>query len=78
MKLYVWEDVLTDYTHGVMFALADSVEDARTLLRNNEKFSCNCDYHASAFECSCSYCTDLANEPKVYDDKVSYLVFGGG
>jgi hypothetical protein len=32
LKLYVWEDVLTDYTSGVMFALAESVEEARAML----------------------------------------------
>ena len=32
LKLYVWEDVLWDYTKGVMFALAETVEEARTLI----------------------------------------------
>jgi hypothetical protein len=31
LKLYVWEDVLTDYTSGVMFALAESEEEPRVL-----------------------------------------------
>lgn len=29
MKLFVWEDVLKDYTSGVMFALANTVDEAR-------------------------------------------------
>ena len=29
LKLFVWEDVLTDYTSGVMFALAYDVAGAR-------------------------------------------------
>lgn len=29
MKLYVWYGVLTDYTSGVIFAMASSVESAR-------------------------------------------------
>ncbi len=32
LKLYVWEGVLTDYTSGIAFALAESEEEARNLL----------------------------------------------
>lgn len=32
LKLYVWEGVLTDYTDGVMFALAHNVEEAREVI----------------------------------------------
>lgn len=28
-KLYVWEDVLSDYTSGIAFAVAKSPEEAR-------------------------------------------------
>jgi hypothetical protein len=28
-KLYVWEGVLTDYTDGIIFALAETAEQAR-------------------------------------------------
>ncbi len=33
MRLYVWEGVLTDYTDGVMVAVAPSVAEARKVLR---------------------------------------------
>ena len=33
MRLYIWDDVLTDYSSGIMFALAHSVDEARDLLR---------------------------------------------
>lgn len=33
MKLFVWDRVLCDYTDGLMFALAPTVEAARDLLR---------------------------------------------
>ena len=29
LKMYVWEDVLCDYSCGVMFALAHNVDEAR-------------------------------------------------
>lgn len=32
MKLYVWEDVLTDYTAGIAFALAETEDEARALI----------------------------------------------
>jgi hypothetical protein len=34
MKLYVWENVLTDYTDGIMFALAANEEEARSLIKD--------------------------------------------
>ena len=33
LKLYVWEDVLCDWTCGIMFALAYDVRQARKLIR---------------------------------------------
>lgn len=33
MFLFVWEGVLTDYTDGIMFAVAENVEDARVQFR---------------------------------------------
>lgn len=32
MKLYVWDGVLTDYSSGIMVALAHSVAEARDML----------------------------------------------
>lgn len=32
MKLYLWEGVLRDYSEGVMFALAENEEQARTVI----------------------------------------------
>ena len=33
MKLYVWRDVLTDWSSGVIVAMAHDVEEARQLAR---------------------------------------------
>ena len=35
LKLFVWKNVLCDYTCGVMFALAPDVETARQMLREH-------------------------------------------
>lgn len=32
LKLFVWQNVLTDYSSGIMFALAPDVETARRVI----------------------------------------------
>lgn len=64
LKLYVWEDVLTDWTSGIMFALANSPDQARKVIL---KKSGN----------SISVAQDLAQEPRVIDEPEGFYVFGG-
>lgn len=63
MKLFVWEDVLYDYTPGVMFALAEDVEQARKLILAHTPYVIE---------------EDLAKEPAVYDTPYGLAVWGGG
>jgi len=63
LKLYIWEDVLTDYTPGVMFALAPDVETARKMLLEDTSYIPD---------------EDLSQEPKVYTSPVAVVVWGGG
>lgn len=63
LKLYVWEDVLTDYTSGVMFALATSVDEARNLILKKW------DYVPR---------DDLAREPRCIEAPEGFAVWGGG
>lgn len=65
MKLFVWDGVLTDYTSGIMFAVAASVEEARVKLLEV------CEYIPK---------DDLRREPAVYDcsEPVAYVCWGGG
>ncbi len=64
-KLYVWDDVLTDYTSGVMFAMATSSDEARRYLKEQ------CNYIPDF---------DLEKEPKEYPvtKLVGRVVWGGG
>lgn len=65
LKLYVWEDVLTDYTCGAMFCLAASEEEARELLLEQ-------DNHIPS--------ADIEKQPSIYDpktEKVAFVVWGG-
>jgi hypothetical protein len=67
MKLFVWDNVLTDYTSGIMFAIAPDVEDARKQL-------------IAEWSDLSTVAEDLATEPKVYrtDRRVCRAVWGGG
>lgn len=62
LKLYVWEDVLRDYTCGVMFALARDSAHARRLIA--EKLGYEHD--------------DLRIEPRVVTKAEGFAVYGGG
>ena len=62
LKLFVWEEVLTDYSDGIMFALAENVEEARAEIRNR----------GLVIE------VDLAKEPDVYETPIGFAVWGGG
>ena len=62
LKLYVWEDVLTSFTSGAMFALATSVSDARNLILKK------CEFVSSS---------DLAQEPRCIETPEGFVVWGG-
>lgn len=65
LKLYVWKGVLTDYTSGIMFALARNVKEARELALKDAGGG----PHAES---------DLKQRPKVYHSPVGFAVWGGG
>jgi len=63
--MFVWEDVLTDYTSGMMVAVAPTVEKAREILLKE------CDYISD---------NDINKQPKEFDlsEPVAFLCWGGG
>lgn len=65
MKLYLWRDVLCDYTCGMAFAIASSANEARGMLVASEA------YFGSG---------DLAKEPEVHEltEPFCAYVHGGG
>ena len=63
LKLFIWENILTDWQFGIAFALAPDVETARKMLLEE------CDYLPAE---------DLAKEPKVCSEPVAYVLAGGG
>lgn len=62
LRLYVWEDVLADYTSGLMFALAESEDEARRLILIAEPAVPD---------------TDLMENPRVYSHPVGFVVWSG-
>lgn len=67
LRLYVWEDVLSDYTDGVMFALAESVEEARAIIMRDHN-----GWEGGAVH------SGLQREPKVCETPIGFAVWGGG
>ena len=66
MKLFLWREVLSDYTHGVMFALAEDVEQARSLIKAKYEG----DGNGTLYE--------LAREPEVFSEPFGFYLHGGG
>lgn len=63
LQLYVWEDVLSDYTDGVMFALATSEDEAKAMILKHSHYVPDHEFSKS---------------PKVFDAPVGYAIWGGG
>jgi GH35 family endo-1,4-beta-xylanase len=70
MKLFVWKDVLTDYTSGIAFALAENADEARKLILDK--------YEKEQSYISDKLVSDLKAEPLVIDSKEGFYVLGGG
>lgn len=64
LKMYVWEDVLTDYTSGLVCILASSLEEA--LEQAREEFP---SYVVEGF---------AGHEYQVYEKPKAVYVYGGG
>lgn len=64
LRLYVWTDVLTDYTSGIMFALASSIDEARALIQATHPGSETVE-------------TDLRAAPDIYEEPAGFAVWGG-
>ena len=70
MKLYLWEKVLCDYTCGVIFAIATSLEDARRVARETYKNT----YWEAEME------SDILEPSRIIelDSEFGFCLWGGG
>lgn len=70
LKLFIWKNVLTDYTSGIAFALAENAEEARKIIF--AKFEKEEQYLSDTLK------ADLSDEPEMIDTKGGFYVWGGG
>jgi hypothetical protein len=70
LKLFIWKDVLTDYTSGIAFALAENVEEARKIIF--AKFEKEEQYLSNSLK------ADLSDKPEMIDTKDGFYIWGGG
>ncbi len=74
LKLFIWRDVLSDYTPGIAFAMACDVDEARKKIREEivkEKWQHVGKYADSIME-------ELHFEPEIHDKPFGTYLFGGG
>jgi MinD superfamily P-loop ATPase len=71
VRLYVWEDVLRDYTPGIACAAARSVEEARTAILT----ACEAKNDQNTISALAGQL--LVNEPKVFNVPAGAYVWGG-
>jgi hypothetical protein len=62
LKLFVWENVLCDYTAGMACALAKNSEEARKLVAEKMGYLNR----------------DIAAEPRIIEEAEGFYVYGGG
>lgn len=67
LKLYIWKDVLSDYTDGVIFALATDADSARKIVLKNAK-----DWEIRSFKAA------MSTKPEVHTKPYGFAVWGGG
>lgn len=69
MKLFIWENVLQDYTSGVAFAFAENALEARSLIV--EKMRADKSFVPKEF------LIELRAEPLVIEQKEVFYLYGG-
>jgi hypothetical protein len=80
LRLYVWEGILTDYTDGIAFALAPSVEEARRLAYANLRKGMSPSWGTYMEELAKGdgAAQELSAEPAVFDSPAGFAIYGGG
>jgi hypothetical protein len=80
LRLYVWENVLADYTSGIAFALASSVDEARQLAYANLRKGMSPTWGTYQEELAKGdgAAQELSAEPQVFDSPAGFAISGGG
>lgn len=69
LKLFVWEGVLADYSSGIAFALAYSVDEARMLVLKKLGYDSNTPKRLL---------TEFDSEPLICETPEAFYKYGGG
>jgi len=82
MKLFVWrgEGILTDYTNGIMFAIAKDVHEARKMIYDQAKNDVENDIVSRQFfedNLSPEMLDGLSRDPEIFERGGFYLMGGG-
>jgi hypothetical protein len=64
MKLFLWEDVLTDYTSGVIFAFAETADEARDIIKKD-------------VNCCSSVLKEIKALPQIITEPMGFILWGG-
>jgi hypothetical protein len=67
MKLFIWKNVLCDYTSGVVFALAKDVEQARQIVLKN----------LDELPLTGTVKQAMSEEPEVHEEPYGFALWGG-
>ncbi|MEY2653449.1 MAG: hypothetical protein RLZZ524_476 [Pseudomonadota bacterium] len=77
MKLFIWHDVLFDYTGGIAFAMAPDVDAAREAVA--EAFGRCDEYAGQVEEARARILREISGEPdEVHDAPAAGYCWGGG
>jgi hypothetical protein len=75
LKLFVWEDILCDYSCGIAVAMAHDVDEAREVLLRTAREQDNPAWHWCP---SAQLAGAIAKEPEgVFDEPAGAFSFGG-
>lgn len=78
MKLYIWNGVLTDWSDGIAFAMAESLDEAhKVLLRGYHGDDCDVDGIMSGDVVSCLWNEIQFKEPEVHESPYGFAMYGG-
>ena len=72
LKLFVWENVLREYTTGIVFAYAKNVNHARDLVAQQQGYTTWNEVYKKG-----RLYRDVSQEPDVYETPVGFAVWGG-
>ncbi len=78
-KLYVWEEVLEDYTYGIAFAIAEDIDKAREQIARKMHEGCGTSRPFNFDGWEQDHQEFYTKQPAIHDltEPAAYYVYGG-